>query len=187
MDFRTLKKDLPDLVDASYKSQKQAEKDLAKKGYIFDKDLSSMTTKVFLDPNKEPVIVERGSKRLSDWVDDALIGIGAGRLGHRHKNTVRLVKKVEAKYHKPVNVVGHSYGGWLAENSGTKGKILTYNKAVGLGDIGKNFGENQLDTRSLFDIISLPSLTQNVRRTTRFNTNIDPIYAHSTQALKNRL
>ena len=58
------------------------------------------------------------------------------------------------------DVFGHSLGGSLAEKSGAKGKITTYNKGVGLFDIGRKVGSNQVDHRSKNDVVSLLSLTQ---------------------------
>lgn len=179
----TLRKNLPDLVQASYQPQKVAQQNLEKKGYMLDSQLSSMNTKVFTDKNNTPVILHRGSTTVKDWIDDALLGAGLGKYGHRYKNAVRTTKKVEEKYGKPANTVSHSYGGWLGENSGAKGNILTYNKATGVGDLFKKYGKNQLDVRSQGDIISLPSLTQSVRRETVKNKNKNPLYAHSLKPL----
>jgi hypothetical protein len=183
MDFSTLRNDLPDLIKASYEPQKVAEADLAKKGYVFDKDLSSMNAKVFLDPNKEPVILQRGSHTLKDFIDDALIGVGLGRYGHRSKNAERLTQKVEAKYGVKPNAVAHSLGGKLIEDTSAAKKI-TYNKAVGVGDLFKKLPSNQLDVRSQGDIISLPSYTQSGgKRELVKNKNKNPLYAHSVKPL----
>jgi hypothetical protein len=121
---------------------------------------------------------------LKDFIDDGFIGLGLGDYGFRSKNAKRLTQKVEAKYGKPANAVGHSYGGKLIEDSGAKGKIITYNKAVGLGDIGKKISKNQLDVRSEGDIISLPSLSQRGgKRELVKNKNKNPLYAHSIKPL----
>jgi ABC-type multidrug transport system fused ATPase/permease subunit len=72
----------------------------------------------------------------------------------------KLNYNVEKKYGKPADAVGHSLGGRLVENSGAHGNIITYNKAIGLGDIGKTFKKNQLDIRTKRDIVSGLSGTQ---------------------------
>lgn len=160
MGFKKLRKDAGELMKASYETQADAEKRMSKKGYTYDKDLSSMESKVFVNKRGKPVIVQRGSTRLSDWAEDGLIAVGLGSLGNRQKKAIELNKKVEQKYGKPVDAVGHSLAGRLIENSGAKGNIITYNKAAGLGDIGKSFSKKQLDIKTSEDLPSLLSNTQ---------------------------
>ena len=42
-----LRNDLPYLLKSGYKSQKDAKRDMNKRGYNYDDELSSMNTKVF--------------------------------------------------------------------------------------------------------------------------------------------
>ena len=160
MGFKKLRKDAGDFMKASYETQADAENRMSKKGYTYDKDLSSMESKVFVNKRGKPIIVQRGSTRLSDWAEDALIGVGLGSFGNRQKKAIELNKKVEQKYGKPVDAVAHSLGGRLIENSGARGNIITYNKAAGLGDIGKSFSKKQLDIKTSEDLPSLLSNTQ---------------------------
>lgn len=160
MGLKKLRRDTPDLLKASYLPQKQAEELLKHKGYTYDKQLSTNQSKVFVSKGNRPVILQRGSTRLTDWLEDGLIAVGAGNIAPRQRQAVRLAKAVEQKYHSPADAVGHSLGGRLVENSGVKGNIITYNKASGLGDIGKVIPHNQLDIRSHIDVPSLLSLTQ---------------------------
>ena len=125
---------------------------MAKKGYKFDKNLSNMETKVFIKDNK-PVVTHRGSIRLSDWRDDLLLGVGLGKMTHRYKQAERMTKRVEQKYGKS-DAIGHSLGGWLSENKHHDGNTVTYNKAVGLGDILKDKSNKQIDYKASGDIIS---------------------------------
>ena len=81
MGYKKLRKDLPDLLKASYETQADAEARLKKKGYTYDKDLSSMESKVFVNKRGKPTVVQRGSKRLSDFAEDGLIAVGLGGLG----------------------------------------------------------------------------------------------------------
>jgi hypothetical protein len=155
-----LRNDLGDLLKASYKPQKEAKSTLEKKKYRYDDKLSSMNTKVFVDDTDTPVIVHRGTTTAADMFDDALVAVGLGKYGHRYKNAQRITKKVEDKYGKAANSVGHSYGGYLSENSGAKGNIITYNKAAGLGDIGTKKNNRQLDVRTKGDVVSILSKTQ---------------------------
>ena len=142
-----------DLLKASYLSQNKAADLMAKKGYKYDKNLSNMETKVFVDKNNKPVVTHRGSIRLSDWRDDLLLGVGLGKMTHRYKQAERMTKRVEQKYGKS-DAIGHSLGGWLSENTHHGGNTTTYNKAVGLGDILKDKSKKQIDYKASGDIIS---------------------------------
>ena len=154
MGLKKLRKDTPDLLKASYLSQSQAEDLMKKKGYSYDKDLSTMESKVFINKKGRPVIAQRGSTRLSDWAEDGLIAVGLGSLGSRQKKAIELNNNVEKKYGRVADAVGHSLGGRLIENSGSHGNVITFNKAIGLGDIGKTFKNNQVDIRTNNDIVS---------------------------------
>jgi len=158
MGYKKLRKNAGDLLKASYETQADAENRMSKKGYSYDKDLSSMESKVFVNKRGKATIVQRGSTRLSDWAEDGLIAVGLGSLGNRQKKAIELNKKVEVKYGKPADAIAHSLGGRLIENSGAHGNIITYNKAAGLGDIGKTFDKKQVDIKTNND---LPSFLSN--------------------------
>ena len=155
------KKLIKPILEASYQPKKLASKTLAKSGYTLDKKLSTNESKVFIDEQGNPNIAFRGSTNAKDFLfSDPLLAIGASRYDPRFKEAKRLTQKVEQKYGKPVDVFGHSLGGRLAEASGAKGEIITYNKGVGYGDIGKTIPKNQTDIRTKSDIVSVLSLTQ---------------------------
>lgn len=180
-----LRKDLPYLLKSSYMNQKQAADNMKKKGYTYDTELSNNETKIFVK-DKKPIIVHRGSKRLSDWAEDGLILIGLGQYGHRQKQANRITKKVEKKYNISADTVGHSLGGRLAENSNAKGQIITYNKAVGLGDVfKKKNSKRQLDIRNSGDIVSVLGHTQkaNKEQINKGLSFFDPIGAHNVNHL----
>ena len=152
--------DITDILTASYQPQREAEQTLAKQGFKYDPELSSMESKVFYNPEtNKPYIAYRGSTRVSDFLyeDPALF---LGYTTKKQKAAQELAKKVEAKYGQPVDVYGDSLGGYRAEKSGASGKITTYNKATGLFDIGKTTSQKQTDYRKEGDIVSLISLTQ---------------------------
>jgi hypothetical protein len=178
--------ELGDLVKASYSSQKDAQK-LLNNNYTIDKDLSKMNSKVFLDNRtNKPVILHRGTTTLKDVFDDGLLAVGLGKYSGRNKQAKRLTKKVEAKYNAPVTAIGHSLGGWLAERSGGHGDILTYNKAVGLGDIGtKKNKQRQFDVSTRGDIVSGLGITQNANKEVLENKNRfkNPLSAHGSNNL----
>ena len=159
-----LREDTGDLLKASYLPQKDAQAKMEKKGYKYDPQLSSMASKVYIAPNGKPVITYRGTKTVKDVIDDGLIGLGLGKYGFKYKGAQRLAKKVEDKYKQPADVVAHSMGGWLAENSGNHGNIITYNGASGLGDIGKKKPARQLDISTRGDIVSGLGTTQKANK-----------------------
>jgi hypothetical protein len=155
------KDNLKPLLKASYETTKDARNTLRDAGYTLDQQLSNMNTKVFTDQMGKPHIAFRGSKHILDWIrDDPLIALGLGKYAPRVQQAKDITKKVEEKYHKPADVFGNSLGGFLAENSGAHGKIVTHNKAVSITDIGKTISKNQEDIRSLQDPVSVLSLTQ---------------------------
>ena len=178
--------ELGDLVKASYSSQKDAQK-LLNNNYTIDKDLSKMNSKVFLDNRtNKPVILHRGTTTLKDVFDDGLLAVGLGKYSGRNKQAKRLTKKVEAKYNAPATAIGHSLGGWLAERSGGHGDILTYNKAVGLGDIGtKKNKQRQFDVSTRGDLVSGLGITQNANKEVLENKNRfkNPLTAHGSNNL----
>jgi hypothetical protein len=180
--MKSIRQDLGDLLKASYLPEKDAQSLLEKKKYKLDPELSSPETKIFVDESNSPLILHRGTSTVKDIIDDGLVAIGLGKYGHRYKNARRLTKKVEDKYQQPAHAVGHSYGGWLAENSGASGNTLTYNKAVGLGDIGRKKTNRQHDVRTRGDIVSRLSSTQQANTETLKNKHFfkNPITAHDT-------
>ena len=151
-----LRNDLGDLLTNSYKPQQEASDDMKKKGYKYDNELSNMETKIFIDEKSgEPVIVHRGTVTVKDWLDDAKLALGFGKSTKRVKDAQEINKKVEAKYNKPVHNVGHSLGGFLAENAGGKGNIITYNKGAGVSDLfTKKNSKRQLDIFADDDLVS---------------------------------
>lgn len=171
------------LLNASYQSQAKAQSTLEKKKNLrLDKDLSSMNQKVFVGDNNRPIILHRGTTTAYDVADDILLGAGLGKYGFRYNNAVRVNKKAEEKYGKvPVNI-GHSYGGWLAENAG-KGKVITYNKAAGLGDVGKTLSKKQTDYRTSNDPFSVLSLTQSGGKKQTIELKKPPSQSHSIDNL----
>ena len=154
------KKHIKPLLRSGYLPQSEAEEKMKKFGYSYDKELSNMDTKVFVSPDGVPTIVHRGTKNMRDVFDDGMLAIGLGEYGFRYKNAKRVTDKAANKYLQPVDTVSHSYGGWLGEHSNAKGEIVTYNKAVGLGDVFRKNADNQTDIRTTGDLVSLLAHTQ---------------------------
>jgi hypothetical protein len=179
------KKYIRPILEASYQNQKEAKKTLAKHGYSYDKKLSTNESKVFIDSMGNPNIAFRGSKTAKDWLlSDTLLALGASRLDPRFSQAKTLTKQVEKKYGKPADVFGHSLSGAIAEKSGASGKIYTYNKGVGIGDIGKTIPKNQTDIRTKADLVSALSLTQKYNGDQQtIKGSLNPIKAHSLENL----
>ena len=178
--------ELNDLVKASYASQKDATK-ILNDNYTIDKDLSKMNSKVFLDKRtNKPVILHRGTVTAGDVFNDGLLAVGLGRFSGRNKQAKRLTKKVEAKYNAPATAISHSLGGWLSERSKNHGDIVTFNKAVGLGDIGtKKNSKRQFDVRTTGDLVSGLGFTQKANKETINNKHLfkNPLTAHGSDNL----
>jgi hypothetical protein len=172
---------LHDYLQASYLPQNQAEQLLNKRNLKLDRNLSSMETKVFVNENNRPVILQRGTTNAKDILDDGLLAMGLGKYASRTKNAERLAQKVTDKYGKKPDVFGHSLGGFYAEQSGNKAhKITTFNKATEVKDMFKSMPKNQTDVRTLGDVISLPSTTQKGNKKT---INNKTGYAHGLKNL----
>jgi hypothetical protein len=173
-----------DIFQASYDNPLDAEKRLSKYGYKFQSDISSPESKVFLDPQDNPVILHRGTHRVEDWGTD-LKSVLLGQEGRRTKQARELTKKVQETYKKPVTAYGTSLGGFLSEQSGAE-NVVTYNKAVRPTDIFKKRKETQTDIRTSKDIVSLPSIFQRggKSRTIKVPFYTDIFTAHTTKVFK---
>lgn len=173
------------ILEASYQPKKLAADTLSKQGYTLDKKLSTNESKVFIDSAGNPNIAFRGSKTAKDFLfSDALLGLGYSNLDPRFRDAKSLTKQVEQKYGKPADVFGHSLGGSLAEASGAKGNITTFNKGVGIAGIGKSIPKNQTDIRTRNDIVSALALTQKYNGDLQtIKGSLNPIKAHSIDQL----
>lgn len=164
MDTKNVKKnDVVEILKASYLNPKGAKKRLQDLGYTYDTQLSNNENKVFVDKYGNPNIAYRGTKpsKLKDLKSDIMLAIGLQKYDTRFKEAQKLKKLVENKYEKPINIFGHSLGGTLSEFvKGKDDRVFTYNKGVGVGDIGKTVSKNQTDYRNENDAISILSKTQ---------------------------
>lgn len=181
------KSDFQDILRASYLPQSKAQDLLATKGYGYDKDLSSMEQKVFISPSGKPIIAERGSVRLSDFLyeDPRLITFGGQFFDTRRvAKSKQLSKTVEDKYGVAPTLVGHSLGGYLSEKGARpSSEVYTYNKGAGLPSIFSSTPKNQYDYRTSLDIPSALSQFQSGNRTT-LPGSYNPIDSHDLKYLK---
>ena len=175
------------ILEASYAKNKEAKKILESQNYKLDKGLSTKEAKVFVDKNGAPNIAVRGSKTAKDWlVSDPLLALGLSSIDPRQKSTNKLIEKTKKKYGNDPNLFGHSLGGALVSNANTKGKITTFNKGAGMGDLLKQISRNQTDIRTSGDIVSALSIPQKGKnKITLKNNNI--FKAHGLINLKRKI
>ena len=178
------KSELKDVLKASYMPQKQAAAYLEKRqGYSYDPQLSSMQQKVFLNREGKPIITQRGSTRLSDW----LIEDPAALIGYTNTSRVaqakQLAKDTKNKYGVDATITGHSLGGYLAEQGKTKGsEVYTYNKAAGIPSIFSSIPKTQHDYRTPLDIPSFLGQYQRGNKET-VSGSYNPIETHDIKYL----
>jgi hypothetical protein len=173
------------LIDASYQGTNDGANTAAKQGFTMDRDLSNRKQKVYLDANKNPHVVFTGTRTLGDVVTDAALAVGLGRFTQRFQDSKKIVKKVKEKYGREVTASGHSLGGSLAEYSGAK-KVITLDKGVGLGDIGRRIKKNQTDIRTTTDPVSALALTQHGGKKVKIANSsfVSPLYAHDKRHIR---
>ena len=176
--------EVKDLIEAGYSRTGEAEYIGKRYGLTLDKSLSKANHKVFFDKERNPTVVYRGSKNENDAMTDGLIAVGLEKYSTRFRESKDLMKDVTKKYNnKLVTSMGHSLGGSLAEYSGGD-KIITINKGVGFGGIGKEISNKQTDIRTNNDVVSLLSKTQHGGKKVNIKTkNINLLKEHSHQNL----
>lgn len=187
MDTDLSKEDFKDFLKSSYLSQRKASDLMSEKGYQFDPELSSMEQKVFVSPTGRPIITERGSTRVSDFlIEDPKILFGGGLFDSRRvSNAKQLSKETEAKYGMAPTLIGHSLGGYLAEKGARKGsEVYTYNKAAGLPSAFYSTPKSQHDYRTTLDLPSALSSYQGGGQHTTLKGSWDPLKTHDINYLK---
>ena len=176
---------LKGLIQAGYQRNGPA-RDIAKKqGYELIDKFSNAERKVFLDNKKNPYIVNVGTRKFGDWGTNTAVALGLGRFTNRFKDSKKLVENVRKEYgNRPITNIGDSLGGALAENSGGD-RIITTNKASGVGALFKTLPKKQTDIRTGTDPVSVLSRTQfgGNQYTIRGTNFIDPLKAHSYKNL----
>jgi hypothetical protein len=176
--------EVKDLIEASYSRTGDAEIIGKKYGLTLDKQLSNINQKVYYDKERNPSVVFRRTKSRDDVMTDGLLAVGLENYSTRFRDSKKLIDDVRKKYHnKPILTTGHSLGGSLAEYSGGD-KIVTINKGVGFGGIGKEISNKQTDIRTGSDLVSLLSATQHGGKKLTIKTNeLNPLKVHSHKNL----
>jgi hypothetical protein len=149
---------LKQLLKKSYNT-----KEKAPEGFTLDKSLSGKRNQVYVnDKTGGVVLTTRGTSGFQDLVTDAKISLGINPKSlKRYKHAEKVANDARTKYGQPITFVGHSLGGNISETIAKKGdKVITYNKAATIQDIGKKKKEGQIDIRHKDDLISALSSTQ---------------------------
>lgn len=153
--------------------------------YDIDHKRSSASTRVLVNRKHGGVVVShRGTNNFKDVLQDGLIAAGLGKLAPRVHSARRITREAEKHYGKPVTAVGHSFGGYTAEESKASGGVVTYNKVAGKGDIGKRLNSNQTDYRTRNDIVSVAAHTQHGGKRVVIGNGGNPLHAHSLDRLR---
>ena len=178
--------DLNTLLKASYDI-----KTPLPQGFIYDKAISSKTSKVFYNPNtKQAVVAHMGTQGITDWGNNAIFAL-AGKTGYkmtaRFKEAQDVQKKAEKKYGKEnITTIGHSQGGLQAEILGTRGKeTITVNKATRPLTVFEKTAKNQTDVRSSADLVSgfAPFQKKGKKGVTIKAETYNPLTEHATDIL----
>jgi hypothetical protein len=183
--------DFADILHASYLPQSKAADYMSSRGFNYDKDLSTMESKVFV--NKEtgaPLIASRGSTRVSDFLyeDPRLITFAGQFFDTRRVSDIKnLSKATQEKYGMAPTLTGHSLGAYLAEKGAqaTPGSdVYTYNRAVGLPSIFTSVPSNQYNYRTTLDPVSALSVFQSDKNKKTLAGSYNPIASHYLDYLK---
>ena len=181
---------LYDLIDSSYKRNKEAENIGKTHGLKLNHELSNSENKVFVDQDQNNHVVFTGSRKVGDWLTNASLGLGIEEYTPRFQNSSKLIDNIKkSNPNRKINVYGDSLGGRIAEHVAPKvNKVITNNKAVGRNDLFKNINSNQIDIRSGSDPVSfLGAYTQKGKgkKITIKNTNhLNPLKAHHYSNIK---
>jgi hypothetical protein len=177
-----------DLLQGSYSKNTEA-RELAKKNKMkLDENLSNAEQKIYVDEKGNPTITYAGSRKISDWlVTNPLLALGLEKYSPRFKRSEKVMEDVRKKYGgKPVTIVGHSLGAAIGTAVGKKqDKIISVDRGIGLGGIGKKLGSNVTDIRTSNDLVSALRNTQSGGRlvTIKDKKNLNLLGAHDYRQL----
>jgi hypothetical protein len=153
---------LKEFIDMSYLGNTS----VAPAGYVIDTPLSDSRVKVYTKPGSKNVIVtHRGSVGLDDWWDNAKYATMGKVKGTKTYELHRKKHKAAIDKYGAQNIIaiGHSRAGLYLQELQKEFPIkenITYNKATGFTDIGRQNTGNQTDVRVGNDVVSLLSGTQ---------------------------
>lgn len=177
--------ELKDVLKASYMPQSKAAAYLKERqGYSYDPQLSSMQQKVFLNREGKPIITQRGSTRLSDWLIEDPAALFGYTNTARVKEAKQLAKDTKEKYGIDATMAAHSLGGYLSEQAAKEtpqSEVYTYNKASSLSSFS-HIPKTQHDYRTSLDIPSFLGQYQKGDKET-VKGSYNPIETHDIKYL----
>ena len=150
---------LKQFIDYSYLGNTS----IAPVGYSIDAPLSDSRVKVYTkngSNDKDVVVTHRGSVGIDDWLDNASYMFRGKVKGTKTYNLHRDRHKRAIDKYGASNIIaiGHSRAGLYLQELQKEFPIkenITYNKASGFHDIGRQNAANQTDVRVGNDIVSL--------------------------------
>ena len=150
---------LKEFIDLSYRGNTS----IAPAGYDIDAPLSDSRVKVYAKKgsnDKDIIVTHRGSVGLDDWMDNASYMFRGKVKGTKTYNLHRdRHKRAVDKYGASnITAIGHSRAGLYLQELQKEFPIkenITYNKASGFHDIGRQNDPNQTDVRVGNDVVSL--------------------------------
>lgn len=154
-------------------------------GYEFDKDLSTVRTRVWVK-DRTPLILHRGSTDLlRDFaISDVLLFFNRSELDPRYYEAKRITQAAQNKYEAVADHVGHSLGANTAELVADKRAfVVCYNKGTSPYAAFKPINPQQTDIRNKYDLISLMSRHQ-YRNTIVLEKSIKYYSPHTIENLK---
>jgi tetratricopeptide (TPR) repeat protein len=166
---------LSDILKSSYKTNKEAKKDLLKHNYVLDKELSNHNQKIFYNPvSKKLLMLVAGTHNIADVGTDLYLAAGKLKETKRYNEAKKILEKARERYPsaaKNVDIAAHSLGGSIASGIGKRSdRITTYNKG---STIGENYRDNEKVYRTKGDVVSFlaPNAVTLEKETTNLRAN----------------
>jgi len=185
---------LYDALKSSY-GDEDAEEELIKAGYEYDRYLSNHNQQVWFNPVKNHLLYNvAGTHNISDIIPDIYLAFGKLKDSSRYKESKSTLEQAKEKYKldriPDTTITGQSLGGAIAQYVGSKDdKIYTLNKGATIGQKTRN-NENAYrvegDIVSLFNSNSKRMQTLKNKNITRFIPVIGNYDAHGIDTIKNR-
>jgi hypothetical protein len=185
---------LYDALKSSY-GDEDAEDELVKQGYEYDRYLSNDNQQVWYNPTKNHLLYNvAGTHNISDIIPDIYLAFGNLKATSRYKEAKNTLEQAKEKYKldrtPDTTITGQSLGGAIAQYVGSKDdKIFTLNKGA---TIGQKTRKNEKAYRVEGDIVSLANAYSKRMKTlknnnlTRFIPVIGNYDAHAVDTIKNR-
>lgn len=125
-----------DLIHAFIKASYSQIPPMSIEGYTLDISISNKTGLVYFNPETgKAVVVHRGTKGASDWMNNLAYMTGYYKWTNRYKSGENTQKKAEKKYGaRNVTTIGHSQGAIIARNVASKSNQLINVNPAWLGE-----------------------------------------------------